>query len=218
MDLNDIDLQTGLDGLEALLDSGPPGPSFALPSNLILFRREAAKDYSSRAGIRKLIHPDNARSVVEHLPEPGGRTHCVLRGDFVLCDLIPAILAARGRCGHLHVATLGLSVGNADTLASLRARDLIGGLTLVCSHYFAQVDKTTTFRDVTRRLQDVSEIIVSRSHAKVICLPTETGDHFVIEGSANLRSSDNTEQMVIFNDAETLQFHCEWMAALKPIA
>lgn len=215
MDLSDIELQTGLDGLDEMLERQRPGPEFALKSNLFLFKKEAAKDYASRAGIRDLIRPENAKAVVDHLPRPGERTHCILRGDFVLCDLIPAMIQARGRCEHLHVATLGLSSGNADTLATLRARDLVGGLTLVCSHYFAQVDKTTTFRDVTQRLQGLARLIISRSHAKVICLPTASGDHFVIEGSANLRSSDNTEQMVIFNDADTLAWHRTWMEELK---
>lgn len=218
MDLSDIELQTGLDGLDELLERERPGPEFALKSSLFLFKREKAKDHASRAGIRELIRPENAKGVVDHLPGPGERTHCILRGDFVLCDLIPAIIAERGRCEHLHVATLGLSSGNADTLATLRARGLVGGLTLVCSHYFAQVDKTTTFRDVTHRLQGLARLIISRSHAKVICLPTASGDHFVIEGSANLRSSDNTEQMVIFNDADTLAWHRAWMEELKPLS
>ncbi len=213
-DLAGIDLQTGLDDVAELLERGPPAPSFALPANLFLFKREAAKDYASRAGIRKFIHPDNARAVVDHLPEPGGRTHCALRGDFVLCDLIPAIIDHRGHCEHLHIATLGLSVANADTLAVLHERGHVGAITLVCSHYFAQVDRTTTFRDVKNRLQDRADIIVTRSHAKVICLPTSSGDSFVLEGSANLRSSDNTEQMVIFNDVETLAWHRRWLAQL----
>lgn len=214
----DIDLRTDLGDVVEQLDRGPPAASFALPANLFLFKQAAAKDYASRAGIRKLIRPDNARAVLEYLPDPGGRTHCILQGDFVLCDLIPAIIHRRGRCEHLHIATLGLSVANADALAVLHERGLVGAITLVCSHYFAQVDKTTTFRDVKNRLAGLATIIVSRSHAKVIGLPTASGDHFVIEGSANLRSSDNTEQMVIFNDAETLAWHRQWMAQLTPHA
>lgn len=213
-DLDGIDLQTGLDDVEALLDRGPAAPSFALPSNLFLFKKAKAREDASRSGIRRFIQPGNARGVVDHLPEPGGHTHCVLRGDFVLCDVIPAIIAARGRCEHLHIATLGLSVANADLLATQHERGLIGAITLVCSHYFAQVDRTTTFRDVRARLADCAELIVTRSHAKVICLPTASGDHFVLEGSANLRSSDNTEQMVIFNDAETVAWHRHWLAQL----
>lgn len=213
-DLKGIELCTDLDDVAELLDREPPAASFALPSNLFLFKQAAAKDYASRSGIRKLIHPENARAVLGHLPQPGGRTHCVLRGDFVLCDLIPAIIAERGRCEHLHIATLGLSVANADTLAALHERGLVGAITLVCSHYFAQVDKTTTFRQVRSRLEGRATLIVTRSHAKVIGLPTAAGDYFVLEGSANLRSSDNTEQMVIFNDEETLAWHRQWLAQL----
>lgn len=214
-ELPEIELRTDLDDVAELLDRERPAAAFALPSNLFLFKAAAAKDYASRSGIRKLIHPDNARAVLEHLPEPGGRTHCILRGDFVLCDLIPAIIAARGRCEHLHIATLGLSIANADTLAMLHERGLVGAITLVCSHYFAQVDKTTTFREVKQRLQGHATLIITRSHAKVIGLPTASGDNFIIEGSSNLRSSDNTEQMVIFNDAETLDWHRHWISQLN---
>lgn len=214
-DLEGIELRTDFSDVVEQLDREPPTAAFALPANLFLFKAAAAKDYASRAGIRKLIHPDNARAVLAHLPGPGERTHCILRGDFVLCDLIPAIIAARGRCEHLHIATLGLSVANADTLAMLHERGHVGAITLVCSHYFAQVDKTTTFREVSHRLQPHARIIVTRSHAKVIGLPTASGDHFVIEGSANLRSSDNTEQMVIFNDVETLAWHRAWLEQLQ---
>ncbi len=214
MGFDEIQLESSLEGLSELLDRGPAKPGFALPSNLFLFKAAKEKDKRSRRGIKELIQPENAACVLPHLPGPGERTHCILRGDFVLCDLIPAIIREKGRCDHLHVATLGLSSANADCLATLKERGLIGDITLVCSHYFAQVDKNTTYRDVTRRLEGKARIIVARAHAKVICMPTASGDHYVIEGSANLRSSDNTEQMVIFNDQETLQFHRVWMEAL----
>jgi hypothetical protein len=218
MDLTDIQLESGLAGLAELLDKGQPAPEFALRSNLFLFKKQAAKDYASRRGIKELIRPENARSVLPHLPGPGEHTHCALSGDFVLCDLIPAIIDARGRCTHLHIATLGLSSGNAATLAALRAKNQVDAITLICSHYFAQVDKTTTYRDVVSRLAGLATIIVTRCHAKVICLPTAAGDHFVIVGSANLRSSDNTEQMTIFNDAETLSWYRTWLDSLRPHA
>jgi len=185
-------------------------PKFALPANR--FRAVKADDRAARRGIRNFIQPGNALPVLEHLPEgPGDRTHCLLRGDFVLCDLIPAIIGVRGRCTHLRVATLGLSVANADALACLVERGQIGELTIVVSHYFAQVDKATVFRTVANRLAGIGRLSVTRSHAKVICLPTARGDHFSIEGSANLRSSDNLEQMLIFNDVETHAFHAAWI-------
>lgn len=216
MDLTDIQLETGLDDLSELLDKGRPLPQFALKSNLFLFKEAKRKDDASRKGIKELIKPENAECILGHLPSPGGVTHCALAGDFVLCDVIPAILKERGRCDHIHIATLGLSSANAATLAELRGKNLVGDITLICSHYFAQVDKTTTYRDVISRLEGKASIIVTRCHAKIICLPTAAGDHFVLMGSANLRSSDNTEAMAIFNDAETLSWYRAWLESLKP--
>jgi hypothetical protein len=204
------DLETQIERL----DREPVVPSFALPSSLALFHKAKADDKASRRGIKKLIHPDNARFLLPHLPvHPDDRTHAILRGDFVLCDLIPMLLEHAGRCDHLHIATLGLSAANAEQLAQLHARGLIGSITLAVSHYFAQVDKTTTYREVQTRLDGIARIIVTRTHAKVICLPTASG-HYVIEGSANLRSSDNTEQIVIFNDPDLLAWHAGWIEGI----
>jgi hypothetical protein len=212
-DLETIHLDTDIEAAVALLDQPRSQPQFSLSSNR--FHRAKAADQKKRRGIKSLIRPENAASVLAHLPaDSSERTHCLLRGDFVLCDLIPAIVALRGRCRHLRIATLGMSVANADTLAVLVESGLVGALTIVVSHYFQQVDKTTVFRAVASRLDGLARLAVTRSHAKVICLPTFTGDHFVIEGSANLRSSDNIEQMLITNDPATHDFHAEWLDEL----
>jgi hypothetical protein len=211
-DLDDIELDTDVEAAAAMLDRPRLDPQFAFDGNR--FHRVKADERRRRRGIRALIRPENAAAVIAHLPEPGERTHCLLRGDFVLCDLIPAIVAARGRCPHLRIATLGLSVANADTLAALVEAGEVGALTLVVSHYFQQVDKTTIYRAVAARLARIARFVVTRSHAKVICLPTARGDHFVIEGSANLRSSDNIEQMLVTNEQATHDFHVAWIDEL----
>ena len=213
LDWAGFDLDTDVAAAAAGLGRGREA-AFALPASAFHMHKAKAKDWAERRGIRKFIRPENTAAVVAHLPGADERTHCILRGDFVLCDLIPAIIATRGRCQHLRIATLGLSVGNADTLATLVERGAVARLTLVVSHYFQQVDKATVFRAVAARLSGVASVVITRCHAKVICLPMESGEAFVIEGSANLRSSDNTEQMVIFNDAETLGFHEAWIDSL----
>lgn len=214
-DLQDIRLDTDIEAAVALLDQPRAEPQFAMDSNRFHFHRAKAEEKRKRRGIKSLIRPVNARAVLGVLPsDPSDRTHCLLRGDFVLCDLIPAIVQARGNCPHLRIATLGMSVSNADTLAGLVARGDVSRLTLVVSCYFQQVDKTTVFRAVTTRLAGLANIAITRSHAKVICLPTTAGDHYVIEGSANLRSSDNIEQMLITNDPATHAFHASWLDEL----
>lgn len=195
-------------------DADPSGPVFALPANLAHFHRVKAEDKKRRRGVKRYIRPENADFILAHLPsDPSDRTHCVLRGDFVLCDLIPAVIRARGACPHLRISTLGLSVANAEQLLALMDAGKVERLTLIVSHYFQQVDKLTTWKAVDALLgkKPGARIAVTRSHAKVILLPTASGDAYVIEGSANLRSSDNLEQLAIFNDAETMVFHAAWM-------
>jgi hypothetical protein len=207
-----IDFPDDLEAQIALLDRPPPEPAFALSLNR--FHLVKGQDKVSRRGIKKLINPANAAALLDWLPGPGEHTHCALRGDFVLCDLIPAVIGHLGRCDDLMIATLGMSAANADCLGVLVERGLIGQLTIVCSHYFREVDKTTTFREVSARLEGKARIIVTRCHAKIICLPTSSGDWFVFEGSANLRSSDNTEQLTIFNDQSVDAFHRAWLGSL----
>lgn len=213
MDPAEIHLETDLSSVLAQLDAPRSGPSFDLPATRMHQHRTAKeKIKATRRGIQALVKPENAQAIVACLPEhPDDRTHAVLCGDFVLCDLIPALLAQRGRTPHLRIATLSMSSANAAELARLVALGLVGDITIVCSHYFAQVDKATTFREVTARLAGLATICVCRVHCKVICIPTVTEDTYVIEGSANLRSSDNTEQIVITNDPATHQFHASWI-------
>jgi hypothetical protein len=205
-------LNTDLASALAELDRPPRAGAFALEANRfrVIKRREARE----RAGIRKLIRPENAAAVVAHLPAgPEERTHALLRGDFVLCDMIPAIIAETGPLDHVRIATLGMSAANAAQLARLVRAGQIQRLTLVVSHYFQQVDRTTVFAAVCDELAPLGAMpIVTRNHAKVILLPALRHPHrLVIEGSANLRSSDNLEQVVIFNDQDTHDFHATWI-------
>lgn len=217
--LKKIRLDTNLAAAAARLGRPRAQPKFAVPANLFHFHKAKARQARERRGIKALIRPENAAAVLPFLPtDPDDRTHCLLRGDFVLCDLIPAILDARGRCEHLRIATLGCSVANADALLALMDAGKVGALTLILSHYFQQVDKTTVFRAVAERLEKRARIAVTRSHAKVICLATLAGDSLVIEGSANLRSSDNLEQMLITNAADTHAFHAAWIDDLAETA
>jgi len=207
-------LDTDIESAVSRLDQPLPEPTFTLPRNLFHVRK--AEDKATRRGIKRLIRPENARAVLDHLPvTPDDRTHCILRGDFVLCDLIPQIADHDGGILDLRIATLGLSVANASLLRDLLAEGKVATLTLIVSHYFQQVDKATTFAEVATILDDERvRLVVTRSHAKVICMPTGAGNHFVLEGSANLRSSDNLEQMLLTNDPETHAFHAAWIDQL----
>lgn len=111
---------------------------------------------------------------------------------------------------HLRIAMLGLSVHNAESLANLRETNLAGQITIICSHYFREVNKDATYKTVMERLAGFATLAVARNHAKIILL-TYDNNWFTFEASANLRSSDNLETMTIFNDREVHDWHALWI-------
>lgn len=191
------------------------GPQFGAPANL--FHKVKAVEKVNRAGIRNLIRPENAAQILPHLPaDESERLHALLRGDFVLFDLIPAIIGRLGPVDHLRIATLGMSAANAAGLARLLATGHVARLTLVVSHYFRQVDRASVWPEVCAALEPHGvRPVVTRNHAKVILLPfRDRPDRLTLEGSANLRSSDNVEQLCVFNSAATHDFHAAWIDEL----
>ena len=195
--------------------SEPPPSRFALAKNLVHKQRAKKSALDRRLpSIRSLIKPENARAILPHLPAPGERTEIILRGDFVLCDLIPAVLDHCGPSPHLRATTLGLSAENARTLATLHRTGKIRALSLVVSHYFRHVNSIDIFAQVRATLADITAPRVCRMHCKVILIPTDRGDFYCISGSGNLRSSNCLEQIAITNDRPTHDFHDRWIDEL----
>jgi hypothetical protein len=191
----------------------PPAGMFSLSKNHFLrqFHESKAKDKTNRRGVKRFIHPENARGLLPYLPDQGDTTHAIVRGDFVLGEIIPVILRNKP-ADCVAIATLGMSEANAKMLAGLRDRGMIRELHLVVSHYFASVDATSTFAKVCQIIGPHAPT-VTRSHAKVIII-IQPPNFYTVAGSANLRSSDNIEQFAIWNDPEVADFHLNWMKEL----
>lgn len=189
-----------------------PAGMFGLPENKYMKRRRKdAANARSQKKHQRFIRPENAAALIANLPEPGETLHGILRGDFVLADIMEPMLK-RGRCPHLLVGTLSMSVNNAQTFVKLFQENLVDRITLVISHYFTSVNKSTIYSEIRRILESTkTDIVVMRSHAKVIVMQTAE-NNYVIESSANLRSSDNLEQITIFNDPDVAAFHADWIS------
>lgn len=162
-----------------------------------------------RRKLRKLIKPENALALIPHLPVTGEeRLHALIAGDFVYCDLLTAIVAQLGAPRSIWCATLSLSQKNVLALEALA-----GGcpVTLLVSHYFSRTNAAifAALRAVETRTPGLA-VHVARSHCKVTLFDFQDRP-LVVEGSANLRSSGNLEQVSVFCDRGLLDFHREWI-------
>lgn len=178
----------------------------AYTHKLSAFEEEYRRAKRSR---RRFIRPENVQAVIDNLPGPNESTSCVLRGDFVLGDLLPAIANQMGKPARLRVSTLSLNEQNAADLVAMLKNKQLRRASLVASTYW-QAGKGTAHEILCKLIAAGVAVAVLRCHAKIILF--DFGQlKLTIEGSANLRSSANIEQCVITNHRGLHDFHAAWL-------
>jgi hypothetical protein len=115
-------------------------------------------------------------------------------------------------CRHLRIATLCFSKRNAAELLSLLDARPGMALTLLVSSFFRDHNKGLfeTFADDLKAHQD-ARLAAARSHCKVVCFDVSADDALVFEGSANLRTNKNREQLAVFRDRALHDWHAGWI-------
>lgn len=209
--MDDINLEAALSRMD-----GPPGipreACFPLGRRLHTQRRKDLLKVAHRRAARQFIKPENADDIVAALPaEEGDSTHGIIPGDFVFCDLLPRLVAKHGCPPRIDITTLSMSEGNVHTLLGLLNHPAEPAVTLLASVYFWETN-TTIARAVETMLVPHPRFrcAVGRQHTKIMLLdyPDRV---WVIEGSANLRSSNCIEQITITAAREVLEFHRSWI-------
>lgn len=192
---------------------------FPVPTRGLTAHREfqVAKRRDAKAG-KKLIKPENADQVLDCLPAAEGEAlHALVCGDFVFCNLITRLVERIGAPTEITLATLSVSLKNLEALeAMLRACPALK-LHIVLSHYFQTTSKEIFIALETliaEKFPDRFMLTIGRSHAKVALIDYGSSC-YVIETSANLRSSGNLEQVAIFRERDLFDFHAAWIREFR---
>ena len=158
------------------------------------------------------MKPENAAEILAKLPMPPDEAlHVITPGNFIFCDLITAI-AVRFPVRRMLISTLSFSKRNAEALCGLIANGNVGSIGMLTSNYFAKTNAEILahFEQGAAKTGEI-QIGIARTHAKVTAFEFTDGKRLTIETSANLRSSDNIEQVSLFADVPTFDFHAEWI-------
>lgn len=189
-----------------------PRPAFGraaqhLPANPSPKKAKAEARYVRAAKTAAALLPD--------LPQPGESVHALMTGRFDLCQVITSVVARLPACRHLRIATLCLSRRNAADLLGLAESRPAMRLTLLTSAFFRGHNKAL-FEWLAGELADRpnARLAAARSHCKVVCFDLGPGDGVVFEGSANLRTNGNREQLAVIRDWSLHQWHCSWIDEL----
>ena len=199
------ELASGLDCRLEFNGTSASRPAAALPPARRLTRKPSARRFLDLRG-----QADAARRLLTPLPRAGESVHALLAGDFVLAAMVPAMLDALGPCAAW-LSSLGTNAPAAAVFAGLLREGQLTSLDVVLSHFFANADKET-FLLIRQTIEDVGgRVIATRSHTKLALFEPQTGPgRYVFEGSGNLRSSLNMEQLCISNDAKLFRFYRRW--------
>ena len=148
--------------------------------------------------------------------EEGEHINAIVSGNFIAGDLIEAYLFENKLIAEeIIIATLSMSRENVDSLKNIQDYRLNGVMGLIISDFFFSHERKAGIEDIIKNLSDGKfALAVAGIHTKLTLIKTQCGQHIVIGGSANLRSSLNIEQITIDNCPIQYAFHREWMAEI----
>jgi hypothetical protein len=192
--------------------SNIPRPAFGraaqhLPTHATPYRAKAEAKYRRAAKTAAELLPD--------LPERGEIVHALMLGSFDLAQVITATVPRLPALRHLRIATLCYSKRNIVELCSLLDTRKGLALTLLVSAFHREhnkelyewaVGELTAFPNV--------KMAAARTHCKVTLFDIASDDAIVFEGSANLRTNKNREQLTVFRDRALHDWHSSWIDEL----
>jgi hypothetical protein len=89
---------------------------------------------------------------------------------------------------------------------------LVGRLTLLCADFMAKASPEVYRGAVKELVERRGQVVGSaRCHAKVVTLAFADGLRLTFEGSANLRTNRNMENLCVVNDAGLHDWHAAWI-------
>ena len=188
--------------------SGIPRPAFGRAAQHVA---DFPKPHKAKSNAKRMAQAKTAAALVADLPAIGESLHCLMTGQYDLTQVIAAVTATHPTA-HLRIATLCFSKRNAAELLGLIDSKRVGKLTLLVSAFFKGHNKSI-YEAFAEDLKSFPESILtaSRSHCKVVTFDLAPDDALVFEGSANLRTNKNIEQLAIHRDRGLHDWHAEWI-------
>lgn len=207
----DVELDFDADDFD-LIDGNAPAPEKQRDVRILRPRLD-------RADLTQRVAYDNAEAFAKQIDLTlGARTFAWVSGNFIFGDIVEALITAR-RVGvkRLYICSLSFSQENIDSLKNVMQLmgDELQQITLVFSGYQYSHEKYDLVPYMYQELDDPQnrvQIAFGRWHAKIITMETVHGHTITIHGSANMRSSNSIEQLMVeVDDRELHDFNARLM-------
>lgn len=183
-------------------------------------QHERTRGPTTKANARYQRAAKTAAELLPELPRQGEAIHVLMTGYFDLMQVIAAAMRQVPKCSHLRIATLCFSKRNTAELLGLldERRATPFRLTMLVSEFFRDHNKEL-FEKFAADLAGYTGATISaaRSHCKVVCFDLGKDDGLAFEGSANLRTNRNREQLTVIRDRTLHDWHAAWIDELTSL-
>ena len=138
----------------------------------------------------------------------------VVSGDFIFGDFIEAIITKNDfLVKKMTISTLSLNENNVDSLSILLNNGFCDELDLVVSDYFFSHERKNLVPYIYKELDKSNKfhLSVARIHTKICIFETYCGKKIIFDGSVNLRSSGNIEQLRVEESEFLYDFNYDYL-------
>lgn len=204
-EVTEFDLNFDIDGFD--MDHAPE--SKAVDTGIVKIKRYPRP---------RMVTYEYASDMARGIPDlsDGEAVYAVVSGNFIFGDFIEAFMVEKNyRAEEIIIATLSLGQENVDSLRNLQEGGYVANMSLIVSDYWYAHERRREggvpyIMEVLGR-KDSFAFAAAGLHTKATIIKTECGKHFVLHGSANLRSSRNLEQFCLENNEGLYEFNHSWM-------
>ena len=173
--------------------------------------------------ISSKVNYKNAINLVKSfsLPKLNNSVYFWIEGNFKFGDFIPVFICQNNlNVEELTIITLSADVKNFESFDELLYQNWVEKINLVLSGYFYRTEKIKHTRsydyleELSIKWKNKFNVFTLNTHQK-ICLIKTKNEKFVLHGSANLKGSQNFEQLMIDNSNELYDFNYKMFEQIK---
>lgn len=171
----------------------------------------------------KRIFYKKAYDLVKEIKIKKGETiYCMLTGDFIFGDFIGGFIQENNlRVKELTIISLSGGKDIYEMLEALIDNGWVKKINLVLSGYYLRTEETkhsatiNQLNEISKKYKDKFNIFYTNTHQKITLIETEQGGKVTMHGSANLKSSQSLEQLMIQENADLYDFNYKYFQNIK---
>ena len=152
--------------------------------------------------------------------EKNTATFIWIQGNFVFGDFIIQYITENDLdVEELTIITLSISSDSIKALSSLLAKGWVSKINFMVSEYFVRTEKIKHTKSILEletatNQSDDFKVYTTNTHQKIILLKLKDGNKIVMHGSANMKGSQNYEQLMIDNSDVLYDFNYQYFTNL----